>query len=279
MHQEIPMIDAPTRSRATDAPCQAHAPAPNLNPSDSAPRFEVRWARHLDEVRETQQLRWSVFVDEMGARPTVTSDAPPFHDVDRFDAYCDHLLVRAVSGPDAGTLIGTYRVLTPDAARRAGGLYSETEFDLTPVRALCARAVELGRSCVHPQWRSGGVILALWGALGDFMLHHRLDTMIGCASIGMNDGGHHAASLWRELRAPHLVAPQWQVQPHHALPLEGLRDDLAVETPALIKGYLRCGAKVLGPPAWDPVFNTADLPMLMRIEELPARYRRHFLEG
>ena len=117
------------------------------------------------------------------------------------------------------------------------------------------------------------------GALGEFMLRHRLDTMVGCASVGMNDGGHHAASLWRQLRETHRVAPQWQVQPHHALPLDGLRDDLDVETPALIKGYLRCGAKVLGPPAWDPVFNTADLPMLMRIDELPGRCRRHFLEG
>ncbi len=281
------MIDALTRTdakpahaatsaaRAIDAQIQARAQAQ----ADAAPRFEVSWASHLDEVRETQQLRWSVFVDEMGARPTVTPDAPPFHDVDRFDAYCEHLMVRVVSGASAGTLIGTYRVLTPEAAQRAGGLYSETEFDLAPVRPLCVRAVELGRSCVHPQWRSGGVILALWGALGEFMLRHRLDTMVGCASVGMNDGGHHAASLWRQLRETHLVAPQWQVQPHHALPLAGLRDDLDVETPALIKGYLRCGAKVLGPPAWDPVFNTADLPMLMRIDELPARYRRHFLEG
>ena len=246
---------------------------------DAAPRFEVGWARYEDEVREAQRLRWRVFVQEMGARPAVAPDAPKFHDVDRFDAYCDHLLVRVVSGPDAGLLVGTYRVLTPDAARRAGGLYSETEFDLEPVRARCTRAVELGRSCVHPAWRSGSVILALWGALGDFMLHHGLDTMIGCASVSMSDGGHHAASLWRQLSATHLVEPQWQVRPHHALPMAGLRDDLEVDTPALIKGYLRCGAKLLGPPAWDADFNTADLPMMMCIAELPARYRRHFLES
>ena len=274
------MLDTPTR---TDAAAAAHgvaARAHNVPTStDAAPRFEVSWASHLDEVRESQRLRWRVFVDEMGARPTVSPDAPPFHDVDRFDAWCDHLMVRVVGGAGAGLLVGTYRVLTPAAAQAAGGLYSETEFDLAPVRPLCARAVELGRSCVHPDWRSGGVILALWGALGEFMLRHRLDTMIGCASISMSDGGHHAASLWRQLRETHLVAPAFQVRPHHALPLAGLRDDLDVETPALIKGYLRCGAKVLGPPAWDPVFNTADLPMMMRIAELPARYRRHFLEG
>ena len=111
------------------------------------------------------------------------------------------------------------------------------------------------------------------------MVRHRLDTMIGCASVSMNHGGHHAVSLWRQLRETHLVAPRWRVQPHVALPLTGLRDDLEVDIPALIKGYLRCGAKVLGPPAWDPHFYTADLPMMMRIDELPARYRRHFLGG
>jgi putative hemolysin len=278
MLQTLTRDDAFAGNRSAHTTVAPQRPAP-ASDTDSPARFEVGWARHLDEVREAQRLRWRVFVDEMGARPAIDPDAPPFHDIDRFDPWCEHLLVRVAGGTHAGLLIGTYRVLTPDAARRAGGFYSETEFDLSPVRELCARAVELGRSCVHPQWRTGGAILALWGALGEFMLRHRLDTMIGCASIGMNDGGHHAASLWRQLRATHLVAPPWQVQPHVALPTSGLRDDLEVDTPALIKGYLRCGAKVLGAPAWDCDFNTADLPMMMRIEQLPARYRRHFLDG
>jgi putative hemolysin len=276
------MLPTPTR---TDGSRDRHSPAiaaASASGHGSAPdrgaRLEVCWAQHADEVREAQRLRWRVFVGEMGARPTLAPDVPAYHDADRFDPWCQHLLVRVAGGVHTGLLVGTYRVLTPDAARRAGGFYSDTEFDLTPVRPLCARAVELGRSCVHPAWRSGGAILALWGALGEFMLRHRLDTMIGCASVSMNDGGHHAASLWRQLRDTHLVAPHWQVRPRLALPVAGLRDDLDVETPALIKGYLRCGAKVLGPPAWDPEFNTADLPMMMRIDELPARYRRHFLQ-
>lgn len=277
------MLHSPMATPAATRPPAEPAAAPQ-GLAEPATRFDVQWARHEDEVREAQRLRWRVFVDEMGARPAVSADAPAFHDVDRFDAYCEHLLVRAVGGLHAGLVIGTYRVLTPQAARRAGGLYSDTEFDLEPVRALCARAVELGRSCVHRDWRTGGAILALWGALGEFMLRHRLDTMIGCASIGMADGGQQARALWQQLRATHLVAPQWEVRPHAALPLADLAhaDDsssAAVETPALIKGYLRCGAKVLGAPAWDREFNTADLPMMMRIDELPARYRRHFLEG
>ena len=274
------MMDTLTR---TDTPlARQAAPQPrhaDIEARPEATRFDVRWASHLDEVREAQRLRWRVFACEMGARLVTPAGAPAFHDIDRFDDWCEHLLVRVVGGPQHGLLAGTYRVLTPQAALRAGGLYTETEFDLGPVRELCTHAVELGRSCVHPDWRSGGTIMALWGALGEFMVRHHLDAMIGCASIGMNDGGHVAASLWRKLRATHLAAPQWQVQPRLALPIAGLRDDLDIETPALIKGYLRCGAKLLGAPAWDPQFNTADLPMMMRMDELPARYRRHFLES
>jgi putative hemolysin len=174
-------------------------------------------------------------------------------------------------------VIGTYRVLTPDSARRIGGLYSETEFDLTRLRPLRSTMVELGRSCVHPAWRSGGAILALWGALAEFMVRNKLDTMVGCASVSMRDGGHFAASLWEQLRHTHLAPIELQVRPRLALPVDELQHDLVVEAPALIKGYLRCGAKVLGPPAWDPDFNSADLPMLMRIADLPQRYRKHFL--
>lgn len=240
--------------------------------------FDVIWARTDSEVREAQQLRHLVFADEMGARLCVPRGSPVGHDIDMFDPHCEHLLVRAPGHGDApGPVIGTYRVLTPAAAQRVGGLYAETEFDLTRLRPLRAKMVELGRSCVHPDWRSGGVIMALWGALAEFMLRNRLDTMVGCASVSMRDGGHVAASLWEQLRKTHLAAIEWRVEPRLALPVQDLRRDLMVEAPALIKGYLRCGAKLLGAPAWDPDFNSADLPMMMRIADLPPRYRKHFL--
>jgi putative hemolysin len=168
-------------------------------------------------------------------------------------------------------------VLTPEAARRAGGYYSDTEFDLTRLRPLRSRMAELGRSCVHEDHRSGGVILALWGALASFMHRNHLDSMVGCASVGMRDGGHAAASLWRKLKLQHLISVEHQVRPRLALPVDDLDQSLDIEPPPLIRGYLRVGAKVLGAPAWDPDFNTADLPMLLRLEEMPARYRRHFL--
>ena len=242
---------------------------------DAPARVEVAWARHLDEVRQAQRLRFEVFAGEMGAR---LQTPLPGYDVDLFDDYCEHLLVREER---TRQVIGTYRVLTPAQARRVGSTYSDTEFDLTRLRHLRERMVELGRSCVHPDHRHGGVILALWSALGGFMVRNGLDTMIGCASIPMLHGGvvtgDVAASIWRQLSQTHLASIEYRVLPRLPLPVERLDDSLAVEPPALIKGYLRLGAKVLGAPAWDPDFNTADLPMLMRLADLPARYRRHLL--
>ena len=236
--------------------------------------IQVSWAQHQDEVREAQRLRYSVFATELGARLPKTIEG---HDIDVFDDYCEHLLVRDTA---SGQVIGTYRVLTPVQAKRAGSTYSDTEFDLTRLRGMRKRMVELGRSCVHVDHRHGGVIMALWGALFEFMDRNRLDTMIGCASIPMlHNGvvtGDVAASIWHQLRQSHLADIQFHVRPRLALPVEQLDHHLSIEPPALIKGYLRLGAKVLGAPAWDPDFNTADLPMMMRTADLPARYKKHF---
>jgi putative hemolysin len=211
----------------------------------------------------------------MGAR---LSTPVPGHDIDLFDDYCEHLLVLDEMSQ---AVIGTYRVLTPAQAQRVGGTYSDTEFDLTRLRGLRSRMVELGRSCVHPAHRTGGVIMALWGALADFMVRNQLDTMIGCASIPMlHNGvvsGDVAASIWEQLRQTHLAPIEYHVRPRLPLPVEQLDNSVLAEPPALIKGYLRLGARVLGAPAWDPDFNTADLPMLMRLADLHPRYRKHFL--
>jgi putative hemolysin len=265
-----------------------HLPRGSLHPvlpqpvakMDAAPQgqsaaLQVGWATHIDEVRQAQRLRYAVFADEMGAN--LASELAQ-HDVDRFDDYCEHLLVR-----DAQTreVVGTYRLLTPVQAQRAGGLYTETEFEIRNLAKLKPKMVELGRSCVHPQYRNGAVIMALWGALAQFMQRNQLDTMVGCASIPMlhqgQVSGDAAASIWHQVSQAHMADSQWHVQAHAPLPLAQFDGSLTVEPPALIKGYLRLGAKVLGAPAWDPDFNTADLPMLLRIDELPPRYRKHFL--
>jgi putative hemolysin len=259
-------------SRALDA---LHA-APV--PERQAPRLEAVWARHEDELRAAQRLRWRVFVEEMGATLRPPRGTPPGHDADLFDPYCEHLLVRtAATDDEPSRVVGTYRVLTPAAARRIGGLYSGEEFDLSILAPLRPTLAELGRSCIDPDFRHGGVILMLWGALAGFMQRNGLRRMIGCASVPMRDGGHYAASLWKRLEATHLAPFDWRVRARCPLPVDGLNSSLAVEPPPLIKGYLNCGAKVLGAPAWDPAFNTADLPLMLDLADLPPGHRRRFL--
>ncbi len=238
-------------------------------------KLQVIWAKHLDQVRQAQKLRHDIFAGEMGA-----SLATPIagYDVDRFDDFCEHLLVLDQT---TGDVVGTYRLLTPAQAIRAGGLYTETEFDISSLHAMRSQMVELGRSCVHADFRGGGVIMALWGALMQFMVNNRLGCMIGCASIPLlyngRIGGDVASSIWAKVSQTQGIDPAFAVTAHTPLPVDQFDQSLDVEPPALIKGYLRLGARVLGAPAWDPDFNTADLPMLMRIQDLPSRYRKHFL--
>lgn len=256
------------------APSLVSTLLPPQPPARPAPVLQVQWAQHQDEVRAAQRLRHAVFAGEMGAR----LPAPlPGHDIDHYDEYCEHLIVR-----DAATtqVVGTYRLLTPAQAKRAGGLYSDSEFDLGALDPWRERMVELGRSCVHADYRSGAVILALWGALAEFMQRNRLDAMVGCASMPMQHPGlvygEGATRIWMQLQDKYLAEPGLRVQAKVPLPLRPTAMDarVAVEVPPLIHGYLRMGAKVLGAPAWDPDFQTADLPIMLRIDDLPARYRR-----
>ena len=236
-----------------------------------AARYHVSLAVDDADIREAQRLRYQVFAEEMGAR---LASPLPGHDVDLYDPHCDHLLVREL---DSGAVVGTYRVLTPEAAKRLGAYYSEQEFDLTRLQHLRPRMAELGRSCVHPAHRSGGVITRLWMGLADYMTRYGYDYVMGCASIGMGDGGHLAADVYRQLAANHLAPVEWHTLPRCRLPIESLGEHTGVSLPPLIKGYTRAGAMVCGEPAWDPDFNTADLLMLLPMAQLNRSYARRFL--
>ncbi|WP_149135666.1 GNAT family N-acetyltransferase [Cupriavidus campinensis] len=254
------------RSRLPRQPAQHQTSA-----QAPAPAFSVAWARHQDEVAEAQRLRYKVFAEEMGARLQSSSNGT---DVDMFDAYCDHLIVR-----DQETLrvVGTYRVLPPHQAKRVGCLYAESEFDLVRLAHLRPKMLELGRSCVHRDYRSGSVIMALWAGLGEYLQRYNLESMLGCASVPMSDGGHYAASLHRLFAEKFLAPIEYHAFPRTRLPVENLNQSLDVELPALIKGYLRLGAKICGEPAWDPDFNVADFLTLLRVSDMNPRYARHFL--
>lgn len=234
-------------------------------------KLSLSLAHTLEEVREAQRLRYKVFVEEMGARPVCRE---PGIDSDMYDPYCDHLLVR---DSDSFEVVGTYRMLTTARAKDIGGFYSENEFDLTRLAYVKERMVEVGRSCVHPDFRSGAVIAMLWDGLAKYMQMHRAEYLMGCASISISDGGHVAASLYHRLKADHMSPIEWRVFPRCPLPLEHLEHGLDAPTPPLIKGYLRAGAHICGDPAWDPDFNTADLLILLPMAKISPRYARHFI--
>jgi putative hemolysin len=234
-------------------------------------RYHVSLAVDDSEIREAQRLRYKVFADEMGAR---LSSALPGHDIDLYDPFCDHLLVRELAN---GEVVGTYRILAPEAARRVGSYYSEQEFDLTRLNFVRPRMAELGRSCVHPAHRTGGVIARLWVGLADYMTRYGYEYVVGCASIGMADGGHLAANVYRQLTARHLAPIEWRTSPRYRLPVESLDNGQSASLPPLVKGYVRLGAMVCGEPAWDPDFNTADLLMLLPMAQLNRSYARRLL--
>ena len=239
--------------------------------SAPASRYHASLAVDDSEIREAQRLRYQVFAQEMGAR---LASSHPGLDIDLYDPFCDHLLVRDLA---SGEIVGTYRILSPEAAKRVGSYYSEQEFDLTRLNFLRPRMAELGRSCVHPAHRSGAVIARLWMGLADYMTRYGYEYIVGCASIGMADGGHIAASVYRQVIERHLAPIEWRAAPRYRLPVESLDDGQSAALPPLIRGYTRLGAMVCGEPAWDPDFNTADLLMLLPMAQLNRSYARRLI--
>lgn len=234
-------------------------------------RLSVSLARTESELHEAQRIRFKVFGEEMGARlPTAAEGL----DRDIFDRYCEHLLVR---DNDDNKVVGTYRIMPPEQAVAAGCYYSETEFDITRLDHLRDRMVEVGRSCVHPNYRDGGTITQLWSGLADYIGQHEHQYIIGCASISMGDGGHYAASVFNKLYKMYAAPIEYRVFPRCPLPLHALNGEMDVIIPPLIKGYLRLGAYIAGEPAWDPDFNTADLFILLPVARMNAKYAKHFM--
>jgi putative hemolysin len=241
-------------------------------PADAA--LSVALARDEDEVLEAQRLRYRVFAEELGAR---LDGGIPGVDRDLYDAHCEHLLVRDTR---SGEVVGTYRLLSGARAAALGGFYAETEFDLTRLRHLRIDTLEIGRSCVHPDYRNGATIALLWSGLAAHVARHNYRYVIGCASLTMADGGHAAAAIYRRLAERHLSPVEYRVFPRCELPLAALvGGETAAAPPPLVKGYLRAGAMVCGAPAWDPDFNTADLLMLLPVAGMDARYARHFMKA
>jgi putative hemolysin len=241
-------------------------------PQPEAPtRYTVTLARDEDDVRAAQRLRHDVFAGEMGA---LLATPQPGLDVDAFDAYCDHLLVRDTV---TGQVVGTYRLLPPERASVAGRLYSEGEFDLTALDEIRPGLVEVGRSCVHPDHRDGAVIGLIWAGIARYMVDRGHEWLAGCCSIPLADGGVLAAGTWDRVRTKYLAPEEYRVRPLLPWNAERVEFPARTELPPLLRGYLRLGAWVCAEPAHDPDFGVADLYVLLSMRRVNPRYLRHFL--
>ncbi|MET7985815.1 GNAT family N-acyltransferase [Streptomyces sp. NPDC005281] len=244
-----------------DTPTQPVAPT----------RYTVTLARDEADVRAAQRLRHDVFAGEMGA---LLNTPQPGLDIDAFDAYCDHLLVRDTQ---TGQVVGTYRLLPPDRAAIAGRLYSESEFDLGPLAGIRPGLVEVGRSCVHPDHRDGAVIGLIWAGIARYMIDGGHEWLAGCCSVPLADGGTLAAGTWDRVRDKHLAPEEFRVRPLLPWSAEGVARPARTELPPLLRGYLRLGAWVCGEPAHDTDFGVADMYVLLSMRRVNPRYLRHFL--
>ena len=231
--------------------------------SDARGRYTVELARDAVGLQGAQRLRHQVFAEEMGAR----LDSPVTGlDVDPFDAYCDHLLVRS-----GNEVVGTYRLLPPGRSDR---LYSDNEFDLGKLSGIRDNLVEAGRSCVHPDHRNGAVVGLMWAGIARYVVSAGYGWLVGCCSVPLADGGMTAAGVVDRL----TPAPEeFAVVPHHPWSDEGVPRPERFVTPPLLRGYLRLGAWVCGPPALDPDFNTADFFVLLSVAQVNPRFLQYLL--
>ena len=232
----------------------------------------VELASTPEDVIASQRLRFQVFAEEQGAHlPTAHEGL----DRDYYDDFCHHLLVRKA---DTGEVVGSTRILTQTSAASAGSFYSENEFDLTTMlSSLKGNSIEIGRTCIHPDFRNGAGIGMLWSGLAQFIELHKVDYMFGCASVGMRDGGGQVTAIMNEARQKHLAPSDMWVIPRHQLtpvpPAERMK------MPPLLKAYLKLGAWVAGEPCFDTDFNVADVFILLDVNNLNTRYHRHFIQA
>jgi putative hemolysin len=241
--------------------------------------LEVRIAQNQLEIEQTLALRYEIFNLEMGEG--LPESRATSKDRDEYDYYCDHLIVLDKTN---NQIAGTYRILRREVAKKNIGFYSETEFYLDKLYTLPEEVAEVGRSCVHKDYRDGSAISLLWAGLGEYMHTYNLRYLMGCGSIHSVDP-KEASLAYAYLRDKGCLTDEFGVRPKESHILQGLETDLKVENwtqiqktiPPIIKGYVRLGANICGLPAVDRVFQTTDVFVLFDRKGVDQRYGKHYL--
>lgn len=251
-------VDRPAGRDALAPP--AEAPAPRADGYRAFTTRDPAW------IEAAQRMRYEVFRSDFDA------DIParePGLDADRFDGYCEHLVI--VHEP-SGEVAGTCRMLRPEAALAAGGRYSEEMFDLSQHTAIHPAQLEVSRLCVPPAHRNGTVVSGLWAGIVRYAESRGCRWLAGCCSVPLRDGGALAAATWDTIAARHLAPAALAVRPHAPWSPEGVARPGRTLPPPLLRGYLRLGARVCGEPAHDPDFRSADMYVLLDLDRTDRRY-------
>jgi putative hemolysin len=240
--------------------------------------FEIKITREPEDILAAQKLRFEVFNLEL--KKGLESSYARGLDVDDFDPICDHLIVRE---RQSRRVVGTYRLMLGSTARKNFGFYSEREFDLERIKRLDGELLELGRSCAHKDYRDRALIHLMWQSIAEYVKRHRVRYLFGCASFPTKDPREVSQAI-ALVKRKFYAAEQFRVEPLPKLRIEGLDGNVAVDDsdevfarlPSLIKGYLRLGSHVCGPPALDLEFGTTDLFLLLDIQRISGDYLKRF---
>jgi len=260
-----------------------------LIPAASENGYAISVTTDPGDIEAAQRLRYQSFADEMGAflpDAVLGEHTGELIDVDQFDPFCEHLVARSAR---TGEVVGCYRALFPDGAKAVGTTFTKIEFEFSEaLEALRPSLVELGRAAVHPAHRNGAVMGLLWAGMLQYQERTGHEHAIGCASVQMEAGGPRG-SLVRKVRdfanKRSIAPPAYRVTPKTPVIVEGRAlDDIAapegrVKIPPMLQGYLRIGAVVCGPPAYDPDFDVADFAVLLSRPQLNLRYVQRLTEA
>jgi len=244
-------------------------------------KFLVKMAENHEEVEKAQRLRFEVFNLEQG-RGLESSEKYGI-DFDEFDEYCLHLL--AVRKKD-DRVIGTYRAHLGSVANSAKGFYSSREYEIKGLYRVADKCLELGRTCVDPEFRTGSAVALLWGAISELLVRAKLTYMLGCVSLEGTDPKIGWA-IYEYIKESYSICKSFSVTPRPGFKLKRppeadikkvLADKYALQKyiPPIFKGYLRLGACICGEPALDRAFGTIDFFIMVDVTKVPKRYVRHF---
>ncbi len=246
------------------------------------PGYHVRLATTADDVLAAQRLRGQVCTLRR-AGGTPCPDGPANHydaAADEFDDRCDHLIVWYQSRTGAPEAVATCRLLPPhsnDSAPRGSGLSADRVFGLMPLERLLDSAVEAGAACVHPDHRAGAPVSLLMGGVARYLHLTGYRYLLAAVPMELDDGGRNAASFWDFALSGHLAPAERRCRPREPIAIGGLERAVGLRVPALLRGCLRLGAKVCGPPGYDETYGAAGFLILLDTENTNPRYLRRLL--